>query len=599
MSDDRHPFDDETAPSLAHEPTGGAPTRHPAHHGAHHEAHHGARHSVRALERGILRDHATRDRIDRVWARLERELATEDEALSPPADVLGAAVSRPKWQQARAVLSVAAGFALGVGVAGWLWRGPSEQRPIVMQPSPVRAGAPTVLAAGTAPQTYALPGGGSITLQPGTIVDRLPVAPGPGDRSPPAGSFGAGSPPAGSFGAGSPPAGSFGDGSPPAGSAGEGRRGDASANAPDVPSRWRLVRGEATVEAPNASPLAVTMFVGQARVVSAGGHIRIRHDGDTAWLRVIDGSATVHTPHGERRSLRLGPSQEARVPVRVTTARRDPRHLPSTPILEPSLDGTDDATVSDDSVSGLDGPLTDGTTMDGEETAVADGNEADGPAPTVPSWVAACDEYDYEAAVTRFAEAGGDLASISDPKQLMCLGDGHLARRDGVRAAATYERILGGTGGDAQRALAAFQLVQIYQRLGDADKVAHYRELHRKLSKGRVFSAEALCQKIQSEAAAGHVTSVRRQSERYRSQFPNGACTKTIQKLLAELDAQARDDDGRADDEGNASDDADDDPYASTDAGDGGADGQTSAETERDDAAGAPAPPEADGGDDP
>lgn len=404
-----------------------------------------------------LRDHATPERLDRVWSRLERDIAREDDVHVPTTLRKGA---RPRGRWGRPSLALAAGFALGVGVAGWLWRGGPE-RPLVMQPAPVQNDGPRVLAAGTAPQTYPLPGGGVITLEPGSIVDRIE---GPGQGL-----------------------------------------------------QLRLVRGEATVSTRrDGRHEQVSLLVGQAQVVTAAGSMRIRHDGDTAFLQVIDGSAAVRTPHGDQKDLLLGPDDEVRVPVRVITAQTD---QPLTPQRKPG----EPAPTSDDGGSEDDPPT------DGDEPSTA-------PA-VVPAWVTACNEYDYAAAVKLFAEDGGDLATVSDPAHLMCLGDGHMARKDGQQAAATYERVVNGTGNDTQKALAAHELVRIYQGLGEPDKVAHYRELHRKLSKGRVFSAEALCQKIESEAAAGHAETVRQLAERYRSQFPNGACTQTIRQLLEQLAA--------------------------------------------------------------
>jgi len=345
-----------------------------------------------------------------------------------------------------------------------------------MQPAPVHTDGPQVLAAGTAPQTYPLPGGGVITLEPGSIVDRI-AGPGQG-------------------------------------------------------LQLRLVRGEATVSTRrDGKREQVSLMVGQARVVTAAGSMRVRHDGDTAFLRVIDGSAEVKTPHGDQKDLLLGPDDEARVPVRVITAQTDqPRSDPRDP-RDPT-------------------PASDGD-GDEDDATQAESNDPNVTPEVALAWVKACNEYDFAAAVKLFAEDGGDLATVSDPAHLMCLGDGHMARKDGQQAAATYERVVNGTASDQKKALAALELVRIYQGLGEAERVAHYRELHRRLSKGRVFSAEALCQKIENEAAAGHADTVRQLAERYRSQFPNGACIQTIRQLLEQLAAQAR--------EAEASESADDD----------------------------------------
>lgn len=403
------------------------------------------------FDRSVLRDHADPARIDRVWDRIERELALEIPA-----------APRPGWRVPQAAAGVAAGFALGVGVAGWLWAH-DDSRPVVMEPAPVESSTPDVLAAGTAPRTYPLPGGGVITLEPGTIVDTL-----------------------------------------------RDERGHVS---------LRLVRGEATVttrdRAAGAERLA--LFIGEAEVDGAG-QLRVRHDGDTAFLRVLAGSASIRAPRrgsaAEERAaaLVLGPDQEARVPVRVVTARVD-EETPRRP-----------RSPSDD--------------VDHDEPVLVEDEPQPVLVSTPPAWMVACDRSDYGAAVEALQQEGGSVGQVKDPRYLLCLASGHRERNDDLAAVAVLERVANGFGNDLNKMLATRELARIHERLGNRDKARVYaEELSRMSSGGLLLTAEALCNKIEQAHQGGRAHDVLAYASRYRQQFPDGACTETIEKILSQLES--------------------------------------------------------------
>ena len=58
------------------------------------------------------------------------------------------------------------------------------------------------------------------------------------------------------------------------------------------------------------------------------------------------------------------------------------------------------------------------------------------------------------------------------------------------------------------------------------------------LSKGSLLSADALCNKIESEAAAGHDDVVLRLSQTYRTQFPDGPCTNKLEQHILAIEAR-------------------------------------------------------------
>ncbi len=116
------------------------------------------RRAVPAIRSSDLRDHADSDRIDRVWDRLEHDLAVR---------------SPNKSRSATSVFALAAAamavFAAGVCV-GWIMQPERDETPIHATSIDHR-GTPNVLAAGRQRASYDLPGGGTITLSPGATVE--------------------------------------------------------------------------------------------------------------------------------------------------------------------------------------------------------------------------------------------------------------------------------------------------------------------------------------------------------------------------------------------------------------------------------------------
>ncbi len=116
-----------------------------------------SRRSVPRIAPADLRDHAEEARIDRIWARIEPELA-----------VAPAASRRPVL----AYLAIAAAFS---AFAGGVFVGKvAFQGPVLTAIAPVQSNERTtvdVLAAGTQGRTFPLPGGGQLQLQPGATVE--------------------------------------------------------------------------------------------------------------------------------------------------------------------------------------------------------------------------------------------------------------------------------------------------------------------------------------------------------------------------------------------------------------------------------------------
>ncbi|MEZ4297720.1 MAG: FecR domain-containing protein [Polyangiaceae bacterium] len=211
-----------------------------------------SRRSVPHIEPADLRDVATEERVDRIWARLEQDLVTA--RAEPPRRASRAVV----W----AVAATFAAFGGGLVAGRMVWSPPARELSAAVA-THERAGT-DVFAAGSQERTYALPGGGSITLAPGSMIEM--------ER------------------------------------AGSGAM------------RLRLLTGEASFD---ASQGALAIVSGEATVATApGSRVRVQKRDDNLDVRVASGTAEVSSPAGTR-ALRMGEQMDG-VPTRTTTTAVTP-----------------------------------------------------------------------------------------------------------------------------------------------------------------------------------------------------------------------------------------------------------------------------------
>ena len=189
------------------------------------------RQSCPKIQASDLRDIASEERVERIWGRLSSEV----EALHVrPA-------SRPSRAAVWAVAATFAAFGTGLVAGRMVWQAPP------VAPSPVVAthdrASVDLFAAGSQERSYTLPGGGTITLAPGSMIEL--------ERS----------------------------------------------GGSDV--RLRLLSGEASLDAGEAGDRALAIVSGEAVVATApGSMIRVQKRADNLDVRVIGGSAHVSSPAG-------------------------------------------------------------------------------------------------------------------------------------------------------------------------------------------------------------------------------------------------------------------------------------------------------------
>lgn len=211
-----------------------------------------SRQSVPNLEPTDLRDDlATDERVDRIWGRLEQELVT---ARVKP-------VARPSRTAVWALAATFAAFGVGLFAGRIVWR----EQPTTMSPVLPTNDRTTVdvFAAGTQERTYALPGGGTITLAPGSTIEL--------ERS-------------------------------------------GGSN-----MQLRLVSGEASIDTVQGSQQSLAIVSGEATVATAPGSVvNVSQRADNLDVRVVGGSAEVSSPAGTR-ALRKGDQMNG-VPTHTTSA---------------------------------------------------------------------------------------------------------------------------------------------------------------------------------------------------------------------------------------------------------------------------------------
>ncbi len=203
-----------------------------------------------------LRDHATPERIDRVWRRVAADISHGPVRAREP---------RPRYWVtvlAATLAAFAVGLLVGKGIAH-----PAGNEPVVAVSSSditERSEPVEVFAAGTQGRHFSLPGGGTITLSPGSTVELI----------------------------------------------------DHSGSS----IRLRLVQGEAAVDTAGAAPSQLFDILAEDAVLSTrtGGALRVRRTADDLDVSVSNGQVDVRSPTGTH-SLHSGEEAQA-LPIRGRTA---------------------------------------------------------------------------------------------------------------------------------------------------------------------------------------------------------------------------------------------------------------------------------------
>lgn len=410
-----------------------------------------------------LRDHATEERIARVWERIERDL----QAREPQA---------PRRANVAALLAAATLTAF----AGGLWVGKEVLREPEAAPAPLAVAKADdvtslvdVFAAGTRARTFSLPGGGTISLRPGTTVEVE----------------------------------------------------QASGGALTL----RLVQGEASVDTASAARTeALAIVAGEARLSpSAGSVLRVRHNVDDIDVDVTDGAVTLTSPAGSRE---LGRGEAAaEVPIRRRTTAVVPPEPPRprvavAPSPPPSPSSSPSAARSSAEQAHVEPPAAAPPAPDWR----ARYNAGD-VAGALRSLKQQAGGVDGAIASARTAKELMDLSDLLRDKS----GD-HSTGDDRGAAMRALTRVVESFPSDANAQIAAYTLGNMYASMGEQALAAKYYEQARTLSPEGNLAEDSFCKRIRAELVAGRKEDASVMAREYVAKYPDGRCEDVRQLVSGE-----------------------------------------------------------------
>jgi ferric-dicitrate binding protein FerR (iron transport regulator) len=429
---------------------------------------------VPRIDAEALREHGDRERIERVWERLEPKLSLEAVAQN-------ARATRRRRLDRTSVgsLAAAAGFALGVGLAGWLWQGDREDVPVVRAPEvePVIG----IFATGGSEQTYVLPGGdGKVELRPDTTVETI-------------------------------------------------SREDGSVT-------LRLRRGDATFTAPAGA--GVRVVIGDARISAAhGGQFQVRRDGDYAYLQVISGTAEITPPDEEPSVLSASRTASVRVHSRVTMNRPVDDAVntpPRNPTHKNPLEADDSDEAPAEAAPAPEAPWVTACKRDHDDLAAArlvqqePGAMATITDPEVLNCIAVGNEAlgDQDGAVqaleARVQHETNKISAMSAAKKLVRL---YEKRRKAATTDAEREK-WGAAVARSKAKERELSLAALAERNDGGESLESFE------------TEGALCSRINSEASVGNTKHVINLAALYKDAYPDGPCTATIEAILAKINVE-------------------------------------------------------------
>lgn len=430
------------------------------------------------IEAEALRDHGDAERIDRVWERLDSKLT----------------LGRPKRRQTTAMpmvaAALAAGFAIGVFTSGWF--DDTTPRPEVALPEAAGVQAMSdVFAAGASPRSYALPSGGTITVEPGSIVDTVS------------------------------------------------REGNALT--------LNLVRGSASFVAPHDGSLE--LMIDRAHVApAAGARVQVRREGDHAFVEVFEGAAEVTSPNAddEMVSSRMGPHESRRVRVRVTSARvPTDQQNPMRARPENSDEDPQEESVEPEGTPADVPPWVTACKVEKDDERTLELVQAD------PAALSQITDPEVLACVARGQNMAGNAdAAIAAFEKVMNGSDTLRAYNAARSAQQVVRRQLRRAKTDAERQRLSAKL----QAYGQKERSLALAAAAKDIDISGYMGAEGMCRRIKAEAgvATPNWDAVESFAAQYKKAFPGGDCIASINGILAKRPTET--DDAESDAPGSDSD---------------------------------------------
>lgn len=168
-------------------------------------------------------------------------------------------------------------------------------------------------------------------------------------------------------------------------------------------------------------------------------------------------------------------------------------------------------------------------------------------------WQRLANSDDYEAALQEIDKAGGfeKILETATAEQLMLLSDVARATGQQQRALAALRRIVNEHTTDPVAPLAALNMGNLLDKMGDGAGATQAFAVYRTLSPQGDFAEDALVRQIRSAVSAGQQELARRLVRQYEADFPEGRRADEVARWAEKIPNRVEVHDAGAPDEGN------------------------------------------------
>lgn len=160
---------------------------------------------------------------------------------------------------------------------------------------------------------------------------------------------------------------------------------------------------------------------------------------------------------------------------------------------------------------------------------------------TNPGWQRLANNGDYEGALVEIGAAGGfeRILQTASAEQLMLLSDVARATGQQQRALAALRRIVSEHASDPVAPLAALNMGNLLDKMGDGAGATQAFAVYRALSPKGDFAEDALVRQIRSAVSAGQQDLARRLVRQYETDFPEGRRADEVARWAEQIPTQS------------------------------------------------------------